>query len=117
MYSRKQRVQFNDLPEWIRQVLHHESQARNPNWGRPIAPVAARATEFELRGSQLRLITEKYASSPALRAWYEHDTNRCYVSLLLFLTRFGFPLRKRQRGSKILPKYFPSLATRVCKFD
>jgi hypothetical protein len=51
----------------------------NPNWGRPIAHAPARATEFELLASQLRLTTEMYASSPALRAWCEHNKNRWYV--------------------------------------
>jgi hypothetical protein len=41
----------------------------NPNWGRPIAPALALATEFELRARQLQLTPEMYASSAQLRTW------------------------------------------------
>ena len=33
----------------------------NPNWGRPIPPTAALATEFELRVRHLHLTPEMYA--------------------------------------------------------
>ena len=52
---------------------------RNPNWGRPIATVPARATEFELQVRRLRLTKEKYVSSAALRAWCYQNRNRYYI--------------------------------------
>jgi hypothetical protein len=51
----------------------------NPNWGRPIPRAPARATEFELRASQLQLTAGMYASSAELRAWCEQNRNRVYV--------------------------------------
>jgi hypothetical protein len=51
----------------------------NPNWGSPIPPVRAFATEFELRARQLQLTRRTYTSSRALRAWCERNRNRCYI--------------------------------------
>jgi hypothetical protein len=51
----------------------------NPNWGRPIPPARALATEFELRVRHLQLTPEMYTSSIELRTWCEHNRNRCYV--------------------------------------
>jgi hypothetical protein len=51
----------------------------NPNWGRPIPPAPAVATEFELQARQLQLTTEMYTSSPALRAWCKRNRNRVYI--------------------------------------
>jgi len=55
----------------------------NPNWGRPIPPSPALATEFELRVKQLGLTAEMYASSAALRSWCEQNKNRVYIPELL----------------------------------
>ena len=51
----------------------------NPNWGRPIPPAPAVATEFELRVKYLRLTAEMYTSSAELHAWCEQNRNRRYV--------------------------------------
>jgi hypothetical protein len=51
----------------------------NPNWGRPMLPVPALPTEFELRVKHLQLTRRMYTSSRALRAWCEQNRNRCYV--------------------------------------
>jgi hypothetical protein len=51
----------------------------NPNWGHPIPPAPALATEFDLRVGQLRLSPEMYTSSLELRTWCEQNRNRCYV--------------------------------------
>ena len=51
----------------------------NPNWGKPIPPSLALATEFELRVKQLQLTAEMYTSSVALRMWCEQNRNRLYV--------------------------------------
>jgi hypothetical protein len=51
----------------------------NPNWGRPIPPSPALATEFELRVKQLELTAEMYTSSPALRAWCKQNKDRAYI--------------------------------------
>jgi hypothetical protein len=51
----------------------------NPNWGRPMPPVPALATEFELRVRRLQLTPETYASSVELRAWCQQNRNRIYV--------------------------------------
>jgi hypothetical protein len=51
----------------------------NPNWGRPIPPPPALATEFELRVRQLRLTPEMYTSSAELENWCEQNRNRVYI--------------------------------------
>ena len=40
----------------------YDSQTRKPNWGHPIAPAPALATEFELRVKQLHLTPEMYTA-------------------------------------------------------
>ena len=51
----------------------------NPNWGRPIAPLLALPTEFEMRVRQLHLMAEMYTSSLELRTWCEQNRNRVYI--------------------------------------
>ena len=51
----------------------------NPNWGRPVPPAPALATEFEKRARQLHLTPERYASSRELRTWCELNRNRVYI--------------------------------------
>ena len=51
----------------------------NPNWGRPIPPAPALATEFERQAKRLHLGPEGYASSIELRLWCERNRNRVYV--------------------------------------
>jgi hypothetical protein len=51
----------------------------NPNWGRPIAPLRALPTEFEMRARQLQLTAGMYTSSAELRTWCEQNRNRLYV--------------------------------------
>ena len=51
----------------------------NPNWGRPISPLLALPTEFEMRVSQLQLMAEMYTSSVELRTWCEQNRNRVYI--------------------------------------
>ena len=51
----------------------------NPNWGRPIPPVRAFATEFELQVRQLQLTARMYTSSAELYTWCERNRNRLYI--------------------------------------
>jgi hypothetical protein len=51
----------------------------NPNWGRPMPPVPALATEFELQVRRLQLVPETYLYSRELRAWCERNRNRLYI--------------------------------------
>ena len=51
----------------------------NPNWGLPPQPVPVTATEFELQARRLGLTKETYTASAQLRAWCEHNKNRCYI--------------------------------------
>ena len=51
----------------------------NPNWGRPIAPLLALPTEFEMQVRQLHLMAEMYTSSRELRAWCNQNRNRVYI--------------------------------------
>jgi hypothetical protein len=51
----------------------------NPNWGRPIAPLLALPTEFELQARHLQLTARMYTSSAELHTWCEQNRNRIYV--------------------------------------
>jgi len=51
----------------------------NPNWGRPIPPLFALPTEFEMQVRQLQLTAGTYTSSRELRAWCERNRNRVYI--------------------------------------
>jgi hypothetical protein len=51
----------------------------NPNWGRPISPLLALPTEFEMEVRQLQLMAEMYTSSVELRTWCEQNRNRVYI--------------------------------------
>ena len=51
----------------------------NPNWGRPISPLLALPTGFEMRVRQLQLTAGMYISSVELRAWCEQNRNRVYI--------------------------------------
>jgi len=51
----------------------------NPNWGRPIQPAPAVATEFEMHVRQLGLTKQTCVDSTELRSWCERNRNRCYV--------------------------------------
>ena len=57
----------------------HTRKHGNPNWGRPMPPVPALATEFELRVRRLQLTPGTYASSAELRTWCEQNRNRIYI--------------------------------------
>ena len=51
----------------------------NPNWGKPIQPVPALLTEFEMQVERLGLSSSEYSRSAELRRWCERNRNRCYV--------------------------------------
>jgi hypothetical protein len=51
----------------------------NPNWGCPIPPAPALASEFELQVTQLQLTAEMYTSSRELHIWCERNRNRVYI--------------------------------------
>lgn len=51
----------------------------NPNWGRPMPPLPALATEFELRVRHLQLTPEMYTSSAELHTWCKENRNRIYI--------------------------------------
>jgi hypothetical protein len=51
----------------------------NPNWGRPLLPVLASPTEFEITVGRLRLMPEMYAASRQLKRWCQSNRNRCYI--------------------------------------
>ena len=51
----------------------------NPNWGRPLPPAPAVATEFETQVRHLGLTKQTCTGSVALRNWCERNKNRCYI--------------------------------------
>lgn len=51
----------------------------NRNWGKPLPPIPAGPTEFEVVVERLRLAPETYTSSGQLKAWCKRNCNRCYV--------------------------------------
>lgn len=61
----------------------------NPNWGKPLPPVLASVTEFEVQVRRLRLAEQDYAASMELRHWCYRNRNRVYVPEWL-LKEWGF---------------------------
>jgi len=55
------------------------SRRGNPNWGHPLPPVTASATEFERLVKQLRLTPQSYGDSVELKRWCQRNKNRCYI--------------------------------------
>lgn len=51
----------------------------NPNWGRPMPPARALATEFEKQVRRLGLSTEEYFLSAELKSWCQDNRNRVYI--------------------------------------
>jgi hypothetical protein len=51
----------------------------NPNWGKPLLPVPALLTEFELQVEKLGLTKAEYVASRQLHRWCDRNRNRCYV--------------------------------------
>jgi hypothetical protein len=51
----------------------------NPNWGQPIRPTPAAATEFEMEMRRLRLTSETCLGSSELKEWCTRNRNRCYI--------------------------------------
>jgi hypothetical protein len=51
----------------------------NPNWGKPLPPVPALLTEFEMQVERLGLNKAQYVASSQLKLWCERNRNRCYV--------------------------------------
>jgi len=51
----------------------------NPNWGKPILPVPALLTEFEMEVARLGLRRSEYIASVALKRWCYRNRNRVYV--------------------------------------
>ena len=51
----------------------------NPNWGRPVPPTRALATEFERQVRRLGLSTQEYFLSAELKSWCQNNRNRVYV--------------------------------------
>ena len=51
----------------------------NSNWGKPLAPIPALLTEFEMEVGRLRLTRSDYVASAELKRWCDHNRNRVYV--------------------------------------
>jgi hypothetical protein len=51
----------------------------NPNWGKPILPVPATATEFDREVRRLGLKREDCVHSTELREWCRRNRNQCYI--------------------------------------
>ena len=66
----------------------------NPNWGRPLPPAPAVATEFEMQVRHLRLTKQTCTGSVALQNWCERNKNRCYIPEWL-LEEWGITVERR----------------------
>ena len=60
----------------------------NPNWGKPLQPIPAFLTEFELEVERLGLAKSEYLYSRELKRWCDGNRNRVYVPEWL-LTEWG----------------------------
>jgi len=63
-------------------------QRGNPNWGKPLQPIPALLTEFELEVERLGLAQSEYLYSRELKRWCDRNRNRVYVPEWL-LTEWG----------------------------
>ena len=69
----------------------------NPNWGKPLAPVLALPTEFDLEVKRLGLRKSEYVASVALKRWCDRNRNRVYVPEWL-LTEWGMEVESLFSG-------------------
>jgi len=69
----------------------------NPNWGKPLEPIIATTTEFELQARRLGLTKQGYTASEQLRAWCERNKNRCYIPEWL-LDEWGITIDSNSGG-------------------
>lgn len=60
-------------------VFHRKRGHGNPNWGKPLRPVPALLTEFELQVQRLGLTKTQYVASTQLKLWCERNRNRAYI--------------------------------------
>jgi hypothetical protein len=51
----------------------------NPNWGKPLPPVPALLTEFEVQVGRMGLIKSQFVGSADLKRWCKHNRNRVYI--------------------------------------
>jgi hypothetical protein len=75
----------------------------NPNWGKPLQPIPAIATAFEMEARRLGLTKEAYNASAQLRMWCEQNKNRYYVPELL-LAEWGIivdPYVAEERSTRL----------------
>ena len=70
-------------------ALPNGKRARgNPNWGKPLRPIPALLTEFEIEVERLGLAQSEYVESRELKHWCGRNRNRVYVPEWL-LTEWG----------------------------
>ena len=51
----------------------------NPNWGKPLPPIPALLTEFEIEVERLRLGRSQFVASAGLKRWCGRNRNRVYA--------------------------------------
>jgi len=51
----------------------------NRNWGKPLLPIPALLTEFDIEVARLRLKRQDYVASMPLKRWCDRNRNRVYV--------------------------------------
>ena len=51
----------------------------NRNWGKPLLPIPALLTEFDIEVARLRLKRQDYVASVPLKRWCDRNRNRVYV--------------------------------------
>jgi len=51
----------------------------NPDWGKPLLPIPALVTEFEMEIARRRLKSQDHVASVALQRWCDRNRNRRYV--------------------------------------
>ena len=60
-------------------VPQQKRKRGNPEWGKPLQPLPALLTQFEVEVARLGLTRSEYSTSLALKRWCAHNRNRVYV--------------------------------------
>jgi len=70
----------------------------NRNWGKPLLPIPALLTEFDIEVARLRLKRQDYVASMPLKRWCDRNRNRVYVPEWL-LTECGMRVETNLPGA------------------
>ena len=77
---------------------HGKRPRGNPDWGKPLAPIPALTTEFEIEALRLGLTKSEYVASAELKRWCDRNRHRVYVPEWL-LAEWGMQVEATFNGA------------------